>query len=111
MVVGAGNRPFDRYSPINYHIMRQIKNCKVGHFVKHEGVICQVNCFYTGYPSGRKTKMATIIQVGEPGEKKRLFTLDASTKVDYLGVTARDEKGRIWIGAKRDPMEEWNDKH
>ena len=91
--------------------MRQIKNCKVGHFVKHEGVICQVNCFYTSYPGGRKTKMATIIQVGEPGEKKRLFTLDASTKVDYIGATARDEKGRIWIGAKRDPMEEWNDKH
>lgn len=47
--------------------MRQLKNCKKGHFVKYKDVICQVNCFYTSLGE----KHATLIQVGEPEEKNR----------------------------------------
>lgn len=46
--------------------MRQIKNCKVGHFVKYNGVLCQVNCFFTNF----RGKCATLIQVGQPGEDR-----------------------------------------
>ena len=83
--------------------MRQVKNCKVGHFVVYEGVVCQVNCFYTNW----RGKHATLIRVGEPGEKKRLFTPEATEKVEYLGETAR-YNGKIWVGVKRDPLDVWN---
>lgn len=46
--------------------MRQIKSCKVGHFVKYNDVLCQVNCFYTSMGE----KHATLIQVAEPEESK-----------------------------------------
>lgn len=80
--------------------MRQIKSCKVGHFVKYNDVLCQVNCFYTSMGE----KHATLIQVAEPGENKRLFTPLASEKVEYLGITARGKNGEIWVRAKRDPL-------
>lgn len=86
--------------------MRQIKSCKVGHFVKYNGVLCQVNCFFTGNINGYSAKQATLIQVGEPGEKKRMFTPRVEEKVEYLGETATDEKGRFWVFRKRNPVEE-----
>lgn len=86
--------------------MRQLKNCKVGHFVKYEGVICQVNCFYSWM--GRK--LCTLIQVGEPHESKRMFNPDATEKVEYLGETATDENGTIWFSRRRDPVQEWNNR-
>lgn len=73
--------------------MRQIKSCKVGHFVKYEGVLCQVNCFYTNFWG----KHATLIQVGQPGEKRRMFTPEVTEKVEYLGDHARDEYGNFWV--------------
>lgn len=87
--------------------MRQIKNCKVGHFVKYEGVLCQVNCFYTNF----RGKCATLIQVGHPGEKRQLFTPLATEKVEYLGDHARDEYGNFWVYRKRDPVDVWNQMH
>ena len=77
--------------------MRQIKGCKVGHFVKYNDVLCQVNCFYTSMGE----KHATLIQVAEPEESKRLFTPLASEKVEYLGMSARGKNGEIWVGTKR----------
>ena len=77
--------------------MRQIKSCKVGHFVKYNDVLCQVNCFYTSMGE----KHATLIQVAEPDESKRLFTPLASEKVEYLGMSARGKNGEIWVGTKR----------
>ena len=77
--------------------MRQIKSCKVGHFVKYNDVLCQVNCFYTSMGE----KHATLIQVAEPEESKRLFTPLASEKVEYLGMSARGKNGEIWVGTKR----------
>lgn len=91
--------------------MRQIRNCKVGHFVKYKGVLCQVNCFFTGYINGYRASQATLIQVGEPGERKRLFTPRTEEKVEYLGETATDEKGRFWVFRRQDPLEVWNDAH
>lgn len=81
--------------------MRQIKSCKVGHFVKYNDVLCQVNCFYTSMGE----KHATLIQVTEPGESKRLFTPLASEKVEYLGITARGKNGEIWVIAKHDLLQ------
>ena len=77
--------------------MRQIKSCKVGHFVKYNDVLCQVNCFYTSMGE----KHATLIQVAEPEESKQLFTPLASEKVEYLGISARGKNGEIWVGTKR----------
>lgn len=77
--------------------MRQIKSCKVGHFVKYNDVLCQVNCFYTSMGE----KHATLIQVAELEESKRLFTPLASEKVEYLGMSARGKNGEIWVGTKR----------
>lgn len=88
--------------------MRQLKNCKVGHFVKYDGVLCQVNCFYTGR-NGRK--QATLIQVKHPSESKRMFTPDATEKVEYLGDWVEDENGNIWFSSRRDPIEAWNTLH
>lgn len=84
--------------------MRQIKSCKVGHFVKYKDVLCQVNCFYTA----RGERHATLVQVAEPGGSKRLFTPLASEKVEYLGISARDKDGGVWILTRKreDPFEE-----
>jgi len=76
--------------------MRQIKSCKVGHFVKYNGVLCQVNCFYTN-PHG---KCATLTEVCDG--KRRLFTPLATEKVEYLGETATDDSGRFWVARRRD---------
>ena len=81
--------------------MRQIKSCKVGHFVKYNDVLCQANCFYTSMGE----EHATLIQVAEPGESKRLFTPLASEKVEYLGITARVKNGEIWVIAKHDLLQ------
>lgn len=82
--------------------MRQIKNCKVGHFVKYNGVVCQVNCFFTNW----RGKQCTLVQVGDPGESRRMFFPDATEKVEYLGPVAR-ENGRTWIAIRtdRDPFD------
>lgn len=85
--------------------MRQLKNCKVGHFVKYNGVLCQVNCFYT---SGRG-KQATLVEV--KNGSRRLFMPDATEKVEYIGETATDEHGNFWVFRKRDPFEEYYAKH
>ena len=85
--------------------MRQLKNCKVGHFVKYNGAICQVNRFYTGFNG---EKFVTLIQVGGPGESKHVFAPYATEKVEYLGDHARDESGNTWVTMRRDPIEEWN---
>ena len=87
--------------------MRQIKNCPIGHFVKYNGILCQVNCTFTNW----RGKQATLIQVGPPGESKRMFTPDVTEKVEYLGETARDEHGNFWVFRRRDPVEEWNALH
>lgn len=87
--------------------MRQIRNCKVGHFVRYEGVLCQLNCFFTN----RFGKCATLIQVGHPGEKRQVFTPCVTEKVEYLGDVATDEHGNFWVCRRRDPVEEWNRKH
>jgi len=81
--------------------MRQVKNCKVGHFVRYNGVVFQVNCFYTNW----RGKHATLIQVGEPGEKRQMFTPEATEKVEYLGAVARVD-GKIWVRSRpRDPFD------
>ena len=77
--------------------MRQLKNCKKGHFVKYNDVLCQVNCFYTS----RGEKRATLIQVAEPEESKRVFAPRATERVDYLGDHAIDKYGNIWIMRRR----------
>ena len=71
--------------------MRQVKNCKVGHFVKYNGVLCQVNCFYTNFHG----KQATLVEVTDG--PRRLFFPDATEKVEYLGDHARDEHGNFWV--------------
>ena len=76
--------------------MRQINNCKVGHFVKYEGIVCQVNCMYKGW---RGTRVATLVQVGEPGERRRMFTPEATEKAEYLGPVV-SVNGKIWVGTK-----------
>lgn len=82
--------------------MRQLKNCKVGHFVKYDGVLCQVNCFYTNW----RGKQCTLTEVKHGS--RRLFTPDATEKVEYLGESARDENGNFWVVRRRDPVEEFN---
>ena len=81
--------------------MRQVKNCKTGHFVRYEGVLCQVNCFFTDRRKGTKT--ATLVQVAESGRSKRLYTLDSTEKVEYVGPVARED-GKTWISIRRDPF-------
>ena len=85
--------------------MRQIKNCKVGHFVKYEGVLCQVNCFFTGI----RGKQASLVEVKHG--PRRLFSALATEKVEYLGDHAHDGYGNLWVSRKRDPVEEWNEMH
>ena len=83
--------------------MRQVKSCKVGHFVKYEGVLCQVNCFFTD--RFRESKMATLIQVTEPHQSKRLYTINVTEKVEYVGPVAK-ENGRTWISIRKDPFDQ-----
>lgn len=71
--------------------MRQVKNCKVGHFVKYNGVLCQVNCFYTNF----RGKQATLVEVKEGS--RRFYPVDATEKVEYIGDHARDEHGNFWV--------------
>jgi hypothetical protein len=85
--------------------MRQIRNCKIGHFVKYNGVLCQVNCFYTN----ARGKHATLTEVCHG--KRRLFTPKADEKVEYLGDSATDDNGNFWCFRKHDPVEEWNRQH
>ena len=85
--------------------MRQLKNCKVGHFVKYNGILCQVNCFFTNF----RGKQATLTEVKH--DKRQLFVTDAREKVEYLGVSAKDSEGRFWVYKKHDPVEEWNKNH
>lgn len=53
--------------------MRQLKNCKKGHFVKYKGVPYQVNCFFTGL----RGKQVTLVEVKEEGPK-HLITLNVT---------------------------------
>lgn len=85
--------------------MRQIKNCKVGHFVRYNGILCQINCFFTGCIGGYRVKQATLIQVGRPEEPKRVFTPRTEEKVEYLGDTATDDKGKFWVFMKKPDQE------
>lgn len=71
--------------------MRQLKNCKKGHFVKYNGVLYQINCFFTD----RGNKLATLIEVKEG--PKSLITPSVTEKAEYLGDHAKDENGNIWI--------------
>ena len=82
--------------------MRQVKNCKVGHFVKYNGILCQVNCFYTNL----RGKQATLVEVKHG--TRRFFFPDATEKVEYLGDTATDDNGNFWVYRKQDPVEVWN---
>lgn len=82
--------------------MRQVKNCKKGHFVKYNGVLCQVNCFNTNF----RGKQATLTEVSHG--KKRLFIVDQTEKVEYLGISATDADGCFWVFKKHDPVEAWN---
>lgn len=76
--------------------MRQLKNCKKGHFVKYNGVLYQINCFFTGL----RGKQVTLIEVKEEGPK-RLITPSVTERVEYLGDHAKDENGNIWIMTRR----------
>jgi hypothetical protein len=72
-------------------IMRQLKNCKKGHFVKYNGVLYQINCFFTGF----RDKRATLVEVKAGSEGTIIFP-SATEKVEYLGDHAKDENGNIW---------------
>ena len=76
--------------------MRQLKNCKRGHFVKYNGVLYQINCFFTGLCG----KQATLVEVKEGS--KRIITPSATERVEYLGDHAKDEYGNLW-GIKPKP--------
>lgn len=71
--------------------MRQLKNCKKGHFVKYNGVLYQINCFFTGL----RGKQVTLIEVKEGS--KRIITPSVTERVEYLGDHAKDESGNLWI--------------
>lgn len=71
--------------------MRQLKNCKKGHFVKYNGVLYQINCFFTGL----RGKQVTLVEVKEGS--KRIITPSATEQVEYLGDHAKDENGNLWI--------------
>ena len=71
--------------------MRQLKNCKKGHFVRYNGVLYQINCFFTGL----RGKQATLVEVKEGS--KRLITPSVTEKVEYLGDHAKDENGNLWV--------------
>lgn len=71
--------------------MRQLKNCKKGHFVKYNGVLYQINCFFTGL----RGKQVTLVEVKEGS--KRIITPSATERVEYLGDHAKDENGNLWV--------------
>ena len=77
--------------------MRQLKNCKKGHFVKYNGVLYQINCFFTGLCG----KQVTLIEVKEG--PKRIITPSVDERVEYLGDRAKDENGNLWGIIKRRP--------
>ena len=85
--------------------MRQIKNCKGGHFVKYNGVLCQVNCFYTNFWG----KHATLVEVRHGS--RQMFTPKVDEKVEYLRVSAKDDNGHFWVYRKHDPVDVWNRQH
>ena len=72
--------------------MRQLKNCKKGHFVKYNGVLYQVNCFFTGL----RGKQVTLVEVKEEGPK-RILTPSVTERVEYFGDHVKDEHGNLWI--------------
>ena len=76
--------------------MRQLKNCKKGRFVKYNGVLYQINCFFTGLCG----KQVTLVEVKEGS--KRIITPSVDERVEYLGDRAKDENGNLW-GIKRKP--------
>lgn len=71
--------------------MRQLKNCKKGHFVKYNGVLYQINCFFTGL----RGKQVTLVEVKKGS--KRIITPSAAERVEYLGDHAKDENGNLWV--------------
>lgn len=71
--------------------MRQLKNCKKGHFVKYNGVLYQINCFFTGL----RGKQVTLVEVKEGS--KRIITPSVTERVEYLGDHAKDENGNFWV--------------
>lgn len=71
--------------------MRQLKNCKKGHFVKYNGVLYQINCFFTGL----RGKQVTLVEVKEGS--KRIITPSVTERVEYLGDHAKDENGNLWV--------------
>lgn len=71
--------------------MRQLKNCKKGHFVKYNGVLYQINCFFTGL----RGKQVTLVEVKEGS--KRIITPSATERVEYLGDHAKDENSNLWV--------------
>lgn len=75
--------------------MRQLKNCKKGHFVKYNGVLYQINCFFTGL----RGKQVTLVEVKEGS--KRIITPSATERVEYLGDRAKDENGNLWVIKRR----------
>lgn len=70
--------------------MRQLKNCKKGHFVKYNGVLYQINCFFTSLCG----KQVTLVEVKEGS--KRIITPSVTERVEYLGDRAKDENGNLW---------------
>ena len=85
--------------------MRQLRNCKVGHFVKYKGVLCQVNCFHVDF---FRERFATLVEVKHG--LRHWYNVNATTKVEYIGETATDEHGTTWVFHRRDPVEEWNNR-
>ena len=75
--------------------MRQLKNCKRGHFVKYNGVLYQINCFFAGLCG----EQATLVEVKEGS--KRIIAPSVSERVEYLGDRAKDEDGNLWIIKRR----------
>lgn len=69
--------------------MRQLKNCKKGHFVKYNGVLYQINCFFTGF-GGKQVSL--LVEVEESGSKN-IITPSVIERVEYLGDHAKDENG------------------
>ena len=76
--------------------MRQLKNCERGHFVKHNGVLYQINCFFTSFHS----EYAVLVEVKDG--PKRIITPSVTERAEYLGDHAKDEDGNLW-GIKRKP--------
>lgn len=76
--------------------MRQLKNCKKGHFVKYNGVLYQINCFFTGL----RGKRVALVEVKEGS--KRIITPSVTERVEYLGDHAKDENGNLYVIKHKD---------